>query len=407
MKIPILSRLWGRKNPIYMDYAAFAPMVPEARRAFTRAARISANPSSIHKPGLLASEELENAREKIANVLSAHSDEIIFVGSGTESDALAIMGVFKHARLSTEFAGKNIHIITTVIEHPAVLEACRHLEKMGAQVTYLGVLPDGRIDLKEFKKALRPETILVSISYANNEIGTIQPVRDIAKEIRHYKKETKSLEYPLFHIDACQTAQYENINVEQIGADLLTVNGTKLGGPSGIAFLYVRRGTPIEPILYGGGQEHGLRSGTENVPGAAAVAAALHSAQKIREKESKRLSKLRDHFLEEAEKRIPELRVNGSKKFRLPNNVHISIPNIKSELLVIELDAKGIAASAGSACSSAKDSGSHVLAGLYGESDEKKWGSVRFSFGRKTSEREIETTLSALEYIVNKYKEWQ
>ena len=394
-----------------MDYGASAPELWASRWAAFRAGGLFGNPSSIHKDGLRCARALKEARESLAKSLSAHPDEIVLCGGGTESDNMAVMGAFKHARLDPAFAGRDVHIITTAIEHPAVLEACRHIEAMGAKLTYLTVGEDGRIDLKELRKSFRPETVLVSIAYANNEIGTIQPVREIAKEIRHYKKESASWRsdstYPLFHTDACQAAQYENINMEQIGADMLTLNGTKIGGPRGTALLYVRRGTPVAPMVYGGGQEKNLRSGTENVPGAVGLAAALTSVQKIRAKECARLETLRDYAITEIEKRIPGARINGSKNHRLPNNVHISIPRIASELLVLELDAKGIAVSAGSACSSAKDTSSHVLEALYGKEDDKKYGSIRLSFGRKTTKKQIEQTLAALETIVKKYKDWQ
>lgn len=374
------------------------------RRIFLDHAAGRGNPSSIHREGLAAKKLLDGARTSLAASLSAHADEIVLVGSGTESDNLAVLGAFKHARLNPAFAGKSVHVVTTAIEHPAVLEACKHIEAMGAEVTYLSVDKDGLIDLKEFRAALRPETILVSIAYANNEVGIIQPLRDIRKEIAHFKKSQDSKIYPLFHSDACQAAPYLTMNVEQLGVDLLTLNGTKLGAPQGIALLYARRGTPIAPMLYGGGQEKGLRSGTENIAGAVALAKALKIAQAKREKESTRLADLRDWMIIEIKKEFPQARINGSLEDRLPNNVHVSFPKIQSELLVLELDAKGIAASAGSACASATDTGSHVLEAIYGKEDEKKWGSVRFSFGPETKKKDLQKTIQALKEIFKKYE---
>jgi len=402
------------KKRIYMDYAAAAPELPSVRRATKRAAQYFANPSSIHTDGVRSATALANAHADIAKILSAHADEIVCVGSGTESDNLAVMGVFKHARLSSEFKGKDVHIITSAIEHPAILEACRHIEEVGGQVTYLAVDKDGRIDLKEFCAALRPETILVSIAYANNEIGVIQPIREIAKEIRHYKKSlhsssTSNLEtrtYPLFHTDACQAAAYLNLTVEQLGVDLLTLNGTKLGGPRGTGLLYMRRGTPIAPIMHGGGQERGIRPGTENIPGIVGLAEALVDAAAVKDTESARLTAVRDFFIEEIKKHFPAARINGSLLYRLPNNVHVSFPKIKSELLVLELDAKGISASAGSACSSAADTGSHVLEAMHGKADESMWGSVRFSFGRNTKKSDITGVIHALSAVFKKYNPW-
>lgn len=395
------------KQRIYLDYAAAAPALPVVRRVAVKASKIFGNPSSIHQEGILAAHALREARADVAYVLGAQSNEIVFVGSGTESDNLAVMGVFKHARLSKEFIGRSVHIITTAIEHPAVLESCRHIEAMGGSVTYLSVGTDGRIDLKELRAAFTHDTVLVSIAYANNEIGVIQPVREIAKEIRHFRKELGDEKgpsvYPLFHSDACQAVAYESITVAQLGVDLLSFNSSKIGGPRGVAALYVKRGTPIDTMLYGGGQEGGLRSGTESLPAIIGFARALAEVNRIKDSESTRVRRLRDYFTDQLQKEFPECRINGSMEFRLPNNVHVSFKNFTSELLVLELDAKGIAASAGSACSSAKETGSAVLAALYGASDQKEWGSIRFSMGHETKKSEINAALSALALIFKKY----
>ena len=408
MKRPAFLGRLTRGTTTYMDYAAFAPMLPWVRWATFWASFWVMNPSSIHRKGVESARAHTGARAEIATLLSAHPSEIFFAASGTESDNLAILGVFKHARMNPEFKDKTLHIITTMTEHPAVLEACRHLEVVGADVTYLAVDELGRIDMKQLRASLRPETVLVSIAYGNSEIGTTQSIRDIAKEIRHFKKSNGTLNqsYPLFHTDACQAIQYENCNVEQLGVDLLTFNGTKIGGPSGIALLYVRRGTPIAPIMYGGGQESGLRSGTENVVGCIGLAKALTIVRSIHEAEKQRLTQLRTTFLEQIEQRIPNARINGHRSFRLPNNIHISLRGIQSELLVLELDARGIQCSMGSACASTKDAGSHVLKALYGEDDDKTWGSVRFSIGRTTRSKDIERALTALETIAQKYEKW-
>ncbi|MBP7805050.1 MAG: cysteine desulfurase, partial [Candidatus Pacebacteria bacterium] len=395
------------KNKIYLDYAAAAPELTVSKKAALRASRYFGNPSSIHKDGLAAAEILKEARADIAYTLGALPEEIIFCGSGTESDNLAILGVFKHLRLSKEFVGKDLHFITTVIEHPAVLEAHKHIEAMGAKVTYLPVGDDGLVNLKDLRAAFTPETVLVSIAYANNEIGTVQPVREIAKEIRHYRKiigtDDRPNILPLFHSDACQATPYLNLTVAQLGVDFLTFNGTKLGGPRGTGVLYVRRGAPLVNMFYGGDQEYGFRSGTENVPGIAGLARALREVHRIKDRESSRVRRLRDYFLEEIKKRFPNARINGSLEFRLPNNVHVSFPNFQSELLVLELDARGISASAGSACSASKDGDSHVMTALCGEGDGKKWGSVRFSLGGGTKKSHINRTLSALSDIQKKY----
>ena len=394
--------MFGFKNKrIYLDYAAAAPQLSIARAAFLKGQSLIGNASSIHKDGIAVKKALEEARIVVAKSISAHADEIVFTATGTESDNLAILGVFKEAVLGAKI--KKPHIITTAIEHPAVLEACRHIESVGGEVTY--VMPDeqGLINPKDVRAALKPETILVTVIYANNEIGTIAPIREIAKVIRQYKKETDSA-YPLFHSDACQAAQYVNMNVEQLGVDLLTFSGVKMGAGFGAAALYVKRKTPIASNGYGGGQEGGLRSGTPNVAAASAFAAACLEVMTNTEKETERLTALRDYFFDEVSKRWAGVRINGSRAERLPNNMHISFSNITSELLVLELDAKGISASAGSACSATEQSESEVLAALYGKGDGKKWGSVRFSMGPQTTKKDLDTVLFTLEKIFKKYE---
>jgi cysteine desulfurase len=394
------------KKRIYMDYAAGAPQLPVVRRAVARAERLFGNPSSIHVDGVYAREAIEQARRNIAAVLHAQKNEIIFTSTGTESDNLAILGVFEHA-IKNGFGGKP-HIITLETEHPTVMKRYEYLERNGADVTYVSVGEDGCVDPKVVRAALRPETILVSIMYANNEIGVIQPVREIVKELRHYKKrsETES-QYPLFHTDACQATHYLNMNVEQLGVDLLTFSGVKIGGGHGAAVLYVRKDTPIDPVFFGGDQERGLRPGTENGSAIVGLATALLESEKIKEKEIVRLTQLRDYFFSEIQKQFPFVRINGTLEQRLPNNVHVSFPNIVSDLLVLELDAKGISASSASACDSAKDSGSQVLKALYGEVDGKKWGSVRFSLGKETTKRDVDFVVRSLVSILKKYESWK
>lgn len=388
------------KKRIYLDYAASAPVLGEARRAFERAELLFANPSAIHKDGVAAKEALSNARAAVAKVLHAHPDEVIFMSTGTESDNTAAAGAFFAAKRD---GVKIPHMIALETEHPAILEKLSVLKNRGGEITLLPVGADGRVDPKVVRNALRPETVLVSIMYANNEIGVVQPIRDIAKEIRHYKKEHGGV-YPLFHTDACQAAPYLNMNVEQLGVDMLSLSGIKIGGGHGASVLYLRRGTPIFPIMHGGGQEYGLRPGTENVPAVAALAEALRIAESSKERESSRLAALRDYFFTEARTRFPEIRINGDLENRLPSNIHISFPNITSELLVLELDARGISVSAGSACSASDESESPVLAALYGSGDGKKWGSIRISMGSRTTKNDLAAVLTALTHILKKYR---
>lgn len=399
------------KKRIYMDYAATAPELLAVRRACKRAGRLFGNPSSIHQDGAKAREALQTARKEVAGLIRALPDEIIFVGSGTESINLAIRGSVLAA--GKKFSPLLPHVITTTIEHSAVIETCKALEREGlARVTYLAVEQDGRIDPKSFREALCSETVLVSVGYVNNEIGTIQPIKEIAKEIRYFKNQAAKTEekkedqkiYPLLHTDACQAAAYLSMNAEQLGADLISWNGTKIGGPRGVGVLYKKRTAPLCPVILGGGQEGGLRSGTENVSGIAGLACALEAAEKSKEAEGKRLKKIQEYFFSEIKKHFPEARINGSEIHRVCNNVHVSFPRFASELLVIELDAKGVSASAGSACGSARDIGSPVLAALYGEEDQRFWGSIRFSFGRETEKKDVSRVIKILRSIQKKYE---
>ncbi|MBI5005175.1 MAG: cysteine desulfurase [Candidatus Lloydbacteria bacterium] len=406
---------------IYLDYAAGAPLdarVFEAMKPYFL--NEQGNPSAIYKEGVEAKKAVEEARAKIARAIFAHPDEIIFTSGGTESNNLAIFGIAREAHA----AGiKKPHIITSVIEHPSVLNACRALEKNGeAKVDYIGVDDNGIVSLAELKKALRPETVLVSIMYANNEIGTIQPIREIAKIIRLHKKNhlvveppsqlggstTKSTKWPIFHTDACQAMNYLDVHVERLGVDLLAFNGAKIYGPKGVGALYKKRNVPLVPTFYGGGQEKGLRSGTENVPAIVGLAKALEIARSVAEKESARQTKLRDYFISKLllDIRCPTVEhptVNGSRKWRLPNNINISFPNVESQLMVILLDAKGVAVSAKSACSSEDEGASYVVSSLGGP----KWladNSVRFSLGRETTKKEINKTIMVLREIIQKYR---
>ncbi len=351
------------------------------------------NPSSIHQEGLGAFKKVDEARKKIAEILFAHPDEIIFTSSGTESDNLAILGT---AELSTKK-----HIITTAIEHKAVLEPCRYLQKKGYRVTYLGVDKNGSVNLKEFKESLTKDTFLVSVMMANNEIGTIQPIKEIAKIIRHFKKEN-NIHLPYFHTDACQAPRFLDLNVAKLGVDLLTFNGSKIYGPQGIGALYVRRGTMIGPVIQGGGQERGLRPGTHNVAGILGLAEALTLCAKNRDKEVKSLEKVQKKLFAEL-KKIPGIIINGGEENRLPNNVNFSVENLDGEQLVLELDAKGFAVSSGSACSYDSGEGSYAIRGI-GGSKERAESAVRISLPRGASLGEVNKFIKSLKDIINKYK---
>jgi len=385
---------------IYLDYAA----------------SVSPNPSSIHIEGVNARVKLEKARKDTATALYAQPEEIIFTSSGTESNNLAIQGLLVGC-WTPEFWVSNTrqlsHIITTNIEHPSVLETCRILEQRGlAEVTIVAVEENGIVDTRKIKKEIKDNTVLVSVMYANNEIGTIQPIREIAKEIRHFRKNKKS-NFPVFHTDAVQAVNYLNINVEQLGVDLLTLSGSKIYDAGRVGVLYKRKSVKLMPIYGGGDQEMGLHPGTENLSEILKFSNALQSVQKIKEKENKRLVKLQDYFFMKLEKMSKAgfdtnevgVVINGDRENRLPNNINITISKIPSDLLVIELSAYGVMISSKSACKSSSEKGSYVITAIRPALD-RKIGGVRFSFGRDTKKADIDYTVASLIKIINKLKKW-
>jgi len=343
------------------------------------------NAGSLHSKGLDAKQDLDSARATIAKYLNCQPSEIIFTGSGTESNNLAIIGTAKANK------DKGNHIITSNIEHPSVLDVFKYLEKEGFKVTYLEVDPDGFIDPKQVEEAITKETTLVSIMYANNEIGAIEPVEEIANICQKHKV--------IFHTDACQIAEYQNIDTKKIPLDLLTINGSKLYGPKGIAFLYVRKGTQIEALFQGGSQEQGLRAGTQNTPAIMGLAKAFEIAQENHKEESIRTTKLRDYFIENILKKIPDASLNGSQKNRLPNNINLYIPNISGKELLLLLDSKGIFVSTGSACNSGKDGDSHVLNAICRNKNISQY-SIRISIGKQTTKEDLDYVIETLPKIV-------
>jgi cysteine desulfurase len=445
MKVP------GNKK-IYLDHAGATPIDKDVLKKMALYEKeFFANPSAVHKEGVKVRNAIEEARAKIAKLMNAHSDEIIFTGSGTESDAIAILGVIKNygLRITNEKLKYQIpHIVTTKIEHPAVLENCRILEARGeAEVTYVGVDKNGIINLEELKESLRNNTVLVSVMYANNEIGTIQPIEEIAKIIRHFRKKrnkehtfgvtcerdgasTRNFsvekypcttkvcslcsDFPIFHMDACQAMNYLfTENVEKLGVDMMTFNSSKIYGPKGIGVLYKKRNVDLCPLYEGGGQEFGLRPGTENVVSIVGLAEAFAITNKIKQKESKRLTKIRDYGIKKllslSETTGYKIILNGDKENRLPNNINISALGISSELLVIELSARGIFVSEKSACKSDDDNKSYVIEAIRkicpregGEVD----GSLRISLGRCNKMSDMDVLYKELQDILEKYKKW-
>jgi cysteine desulfurase len=379
------------KKRIYLDYAATTPtdpavvaeMVPYFSDRY-------GNASSMYESGRRAAHAIANARTVTAAVIGSSPDEIIFTGSGTESDDLAILGVARANRASGR------HIIISVIEHKAVLEAAKRLVSEGFEVSHAPVLPNGVIDLVAFETLLREDTILVSVMYANNEIGTIQPISEIAAIIKKYRGQKQ---FPFLHTDACQAAGFLSLDVQGLGIDLMTLNGSKIYGPKGIGILYKKRGVQIEPLIVGGEQESGLRAGTESVPLIVGFAEALKRANDLRSEESSRLTELRDYFIRQMHELIPEAELNGDSHMRLPNNAHFSFPHIEGESILLMLDQAGIEVSTGSACSANDLRPSHVLLAL-GADEGLAHGSIRFSFGRHTTREELDDVLGVLPDII-------
>ncbi|MBP6859029.1 MAG: cysteine desulfurase [Candidatus Magasanikbacteria bacterium] len=385
---------------VYLDHAAATPLDSQvflAMKPFFNA--VYGNPSSLHSQGQQADKALGNARNVIAHSLGAHPENIIFTSSGTESDNLAIYGIAKaHAQ-------QGRHIISTILEHDAVLKPLEDLKKQGWHITYIQADSRGLIKTDDVIAAIRPDTVLISLMYANNEIGTINPIAEIGRKLLQYRKNNNTA-YPLLHTDACQAVNFLDISVEKLHVDLMSVNGSKIYGPKGTGFLYVRSSVLLEPTLLGGGQEKNLRSGTENIPGIVGLAKAMELAQKSKIKESKRVENLAQYFWGKVQKQVPGVTLNGPAIGinRLVNNVNINFADIEGEALLLYLDAYGIMCSTGSACSSKTLETSHVLKAL-GMNYQESQGSVRFSFGKENTKEQIDYTMKYLPKIVEQLRQ--
>ncbi len=386
-----------------MDYAAATPVDPRVmKKMLPFFSEKFGNTMSFHKFGQEAKQALEQSREEAANLIKAKPSEIIFTGSATESNNLALKGIAFAA------GSKKGHIIISSIEHPCIMESAKWLENQGFEITRLPLDKDGLVRPADVKKAIKKNTILVSIIHASNEIGSIQPLEEIGKIVKSQKSKVKSQAY--FHTDAVQSFGKILIDVNGLGVDLLSASSHKMYGPKGAAFLYVREGTKIEPLLHGGGQEQGLRSSTINLPAIAGFAEACRIAKKEMEKESQKLARLRDKLINGILEKIPKSRLNGPPparwrgtshpQKRLPNNANFSFDFVEGESIVLQLDLMGVAASTGSACSSAKLEPSHVLLAI-GLSHERAHGSLRITLGRQTKEDEIDYILKILPEIIN------
>ena len=378
-------------NRIYLDHAATTPVKPEVLDAmmpyFTQS---FGNPSSIYQVAQINKKAIDDARETIAKHLGANTNEIFFTSGGTEADNWAIKGIVEANK------NKGNHIITTKIEHHAVLHTCEYLEKQGFEVTYLDVNEEGVIDLEVLKAAIKDTTILISIMYANNEVGTIMPI----KEIGAIAKERGIA----FHTDAVQAIGQVRIDVKEQNIDALSLSGHKIYGPKGIGVLYIRRGLRITNLIHGGAQERGRRAGTENVPAIVGIAKAMEFAYTDFEAKNERIKGLRDKLMNGILETIPYSKLNGSSTNRLVNNVNIGFEFVEGESLLLLLDMNGVAASSGSACTSGSLDPSHVLLAL-GLPHEKAHGSLRLTLGEGTTEQEVDYVLEKLPAIVQRMRD--
>ena len=373
-----------------MDHSATTPVAPEVLAAMLPYfGEKFGNASSLHRSGREAKEALEDSREKVAALLGARAEEIIFTSGGTESDNLALKGIARKNRKH----GK--HIITTQIEHPAILETCRALEKDGFEVTYLPVTGEGLVELSTLEAAIRPDTILISVMHANNEVGTIQPLEEIGR---------LAAERDIYlHSDAVQSVGKIPVNVDDLGVDLLSLSAHKLYGPKGVGALYIRKGTKLESIIQGGGHERRLRSGTENISGIVGLARAAELAERDMPREAERLAGLRDRLAELVLGKVKDAWINGTMKKRLPGNLNFGFKYVEGESLLLFLDSKGICVSTGSACSSHKLEPSHVLMSL-GLKAEECHGSLRITLGMSNTLDEVEYVAESIVEAVERFR---
>ncbi len=384
------------KKRIYLDYASTTPLgkdVFEAMKSYFT--EHFENPSSLYAEGVLAKSAVTEARKSIGQELGIRAEEIIFVSSGTEANNMALLGVFRAAKKTIS----RPHVITTVIEHPSIVEVCKQIEREGGVVSYVPVRANGIVDPKEIQKVLQKNTILVSVMYANNEIGTIQPISEIARMIRQFQKDFGT--QIAYHTDASQAANYLSLKVDSLGVSMMTLDGSKIYGPKGVGVLYKKKEVSVESILFGGGQEGGIRSGTENVPLIVGMGKAVEMCGKIRLDEFSRLSKLRDYFIAEILKKFPTATLNGDPTERLPNNINICFPGLDAEFAVIKLDEAGTACSSTSACNNLSENPFSYVIGALPNKKGCERSSLRFTLGRKSTKAELDVVLKILPKALN------
>ena len=387
----------SKKGVVYFDHAGTTPMDPRVLEAMMPYFNKQyGNPSSIHMVGQEARYALDESRERVSEVLNCRAREVVFTGGGTESDNAAIHGV------ATALQETGNHIITCGAEHHAVLHACQHFEGLGFEVTYLPVDAHGMVQPNAVYKAITDRTTLVSIMYANNEIGTVNPIPEISEMVRRRAAELERT--IVMHTDAVQAAGFLDLDVLRLGVDMLSLSGHKFYGPKGTGVLYIRRGTPFLPFILGGGQERERRAGTENIPGIVGLSVGLKLAESQRQEASAHCAGLRDRIIRVISQTIPASHLNGHPSERLPNNVNFSFEGVEGEPILLGLDMAGIAASSGSACSSGSLEPSHVLLAL-GQSADLARGSIRITLGKDNTFEEVDYLLEELVGLVRKLRQ--
>ncbi len=420
----MLPKVKPSKKTIYLDHAGTTyvdPRVVSAMQPFWE--NYYGNPSSLYRKGRESKVAVTEARKGIAQILNCKPDEIIFTAGGTESVNLAIFGITRAFDLAQKVSagketGKKGHLIASAIEHHAVLRSLEALAEEGWQTSLIDVDRQGFINLDELKASVRADTVLISVMYANNEIGTIEPIAEIGKWLSglNAQRTTQGLPKIYFHTDACQAAGALELDVTKLGIDLMSMNASKIYGPKQTGFLYIKSGVKLRPLIYGGGQERNLRSGTENVAGIVGLAKALQLADSGRTTESKRLRELRDYFINQIFKQISEVALNGPDErinnqaskpsrgmVRLPNNINISISDIEGEALLLYLDAYNICLSTGSACASTAQDPSHVILAL-GHDRERAYSSVRITIGKQTTKKDLDYVMKVMPGIVEELR---
>jgi cysteine desulfurase len=395
-----------KSSRIYLDYASTTPIDKRVALLMEQISRkFFYNPSALYEEGRQTRKIINEARKKVASVLQSKPDEIFFTSGGTESNNIAIQGIIK--KFKSENHNRIPHIITSSIEHSSVLEVFSELQKYGVEVTFVSPDDNGLVHFQEIMEQVKDNTILISLMYGNNEIGTISPISRIFKEIKRIRENEKK-DRIFFHTDASQGAVYLNVRADYLGADLVTLDGSKLYGPRGVGVMYKKRGVKIEPIVYGGGHEEGIKSGTENTASIAGFAEALNIAEKEKIKEGERLVKLRDHAFEFFKKNIPGVIINGDTNKRLPNNINICIPGLDAEFAVIKLDLEGIACSSVTTCRNiGDDSSSYVIDELYKNKRNQagadcSHSSLRISIGRNTKKTELDMAVKKIAQVIKK-----